>query len=142
MPPRVHWIAKLTRAPASRWQDRGPWSARLRRWVLHTICRYDSETCDACGRRVEAAWWSASGRLWSMVVERVGQPCKSTDLAERGCLSGILCMRCFGKHAQVLGVPVHWVAEPLRESCAMASSRNVLWAPPDPDSIDDFEVRS
>lgn len=113
----------------------------LRRWLIRYVLRDDCETCDACGRRVEAAWWSASGRLWAMVAERAGRACKPNDIAERGCLRGLLCMRCFGKHAKALGVPVYWVAEPLREACTRACERDVLWAPPDTRTIDDFEVR-
>ena len=91
---RLHWIAWLTRAPAHRWQDRGPLRSRVRRWILHTVLRYEGESCDACGGAVEAAWWCDDDD-WRAAYRSI----VSTESPIAGDGShvhqGLLCMRCF-----------------------------------------------
>lgn len=101
---RVHWVARLLGCPAVVWPDRGPWSARLRRWMLHTVWRYDSESCDGCGRPVELAWM-ADDDLWSSAYsELIGCPCPDGY----GTKGGILCPVCFTTAARKLGQRLLW----------------------------------
>lgn len=111
-PSRTHWIARLTGAPASRWPDRGPWWARVRRWCLHTILRYDSESCDRCGGRVRLVWWATPSTYWVDVYERAAgnrPPVRDTVGA------GLLCVRCFQRAASKLGRPAEVIVHPMPE---------------------------
>jgi hypothetical protein len=94
----IHRVAVfILRPPAYNWPpNRGPWWARLRRWVWHIILRHESETCDACGGRVERAWWADTPELWARTYARAtGRASVFRD----GCGSGLLCCACFERHA-------------------------------------------
>lgn len=88
--------------PVTTWPRRGPWWARLRRWAWYRLAGYDSETCDACGRRVRLSWWASSSDMWQAAYARAtGEALGS---------SGILCTDCFARFAPVA---IMWVASPL-----------------------------
>jgi len=102
MKARVHWIARITRAPACRWKDIGPWWARARRWILHTVLREPGESCDACGGRVHVAWWALGEVAWPTVYSHLlGEEPVATPW---GICGGLLCVGCFSRGVDELGL--------------------------------------
>lgn len=100
-------ILRILGIHPSRWTCAREWFARdlwptpiyYLRTLWHEVTRYDSETCQRCGRafgKTLDSYWLADDALWIEVVGHDG---------------GCLCPRCFTRAARRRGVCVYW--EPL-----------------------------
>ena len=73
--------------------------ARVRAFWHQVICRYDSEICGECGRRVDPVWW-ADDELWLKVMDNGG---------------GLLCLRCFDSALDEQGIALRWSPVVIRD---------------------------
>ncbi len=111
----------VLRPPVTRWPPgRGAWWARARRWVIHILLRYNSETCDRCGGRVEVAWM-ASDECWRETYA-------AATGHDRGS-GGLLCLLCFDAAAFKIGKPVLWCAFDIQDVGVVAKTAGALRIP-------------
>lgn len=83
--------------------------ARLRRWLLIHIARYDGELCQFCGGRYDGTIWWSPHWLWKVIA--AGRPLS------------LCCPPCFSREAERLSAClIGWRPMPLTEWDAYVES--------------------
>lgn len=72
--------------------------ARLRAFYYYIIRRYQFEICGQCGRSFPIVWWAIDDETWLRV---------------NGAQNGSMCVPCFDRKAQEMGIHLRWEAKPL-----------------------------